>query len=366
MTGKAHRPDATDPRAMLDTAVTQSLVGMALFDTEIRYLRINEALCASMGIASESVGLGLRPTELFPRLGFAEFETCARQVILTGEPALWKATGQIPGRSREYAWLVAISPVKDAAEIVCGALAVAIDVTEHRMARRRLALVNDASNRIGSTLDVARTAEELVQVAVPDLADMVMIDIQDSVLRGDEPTSGPVPGTVPLRRMAHGSVLDSIPEAVVQPGEVASYPAGSPAADALASGRSVIQDPTPRDVARWALSDPVRADKAARYGFHSVVAVPLLARGATLGVASFVRHQRPERFEEDDLALAEEIVARAAICIDNARRYTHEHATALALQHSLLQGRQPAQAAVEVATRYLPGSVWGGGGWRLV
>ena len=82
--------------------------------------------------------------------------------------------------------------------------------------------------------------------------------------------------------------------------------------------------------------------------------VPLRARGATLGLAVFVRHQRPEPFEDDDLVLAEEIVARAAVCIDNARRYTREHATALTLQHSLLQRRLPGQAAVEVATRYLP------------
>ncbi len=63
--------------------------------------------------------------------------------------------------------------------------------------------------------------------------------------------------------------------------------------------------------------------------------------------------------------LAEEIVARAAVCIDNARRYTREHATALTLQHSLLQRRQPDQPAVEVATRYLPAhsGVAVGGDW---
>ena len=98
------------------------------------------------------------------------------------------------------------------------------------------------------------------------------------------------------------------------------------------------------------------------------MAVPLSARGAILGVAIFVRHQRPEPFDADDLALAGEIVGRAAVCIDNARRYTREHATALALQRSLLQQRPPAQAAVEVATRYLPGQpgLTVGGDWSDV
>jgi serine phosphatase RsbU (regulator of sigma subunit)/anti-sigma regulatory factor (Ser/Thr protein kinase) len=353
---------------MLDWALTQSSVNMGLYDTQVRLLRINAALCRSIGLKSEAAGLGMRLTELLPGLGFATFEASARQVMLTGEPAVWEGLGRHSSEARTQVWRVIISPVKDADGIVCGALAVGLDVTEHRAAKERLALVNDASNRIGSTLDVGRTAEELVEVAVPHLADLVMIDIQDSVLRGDEPPCGPVPGTVPLRRMAYGSVLDSAPEVVVRPGEVASYPACTPAAEALVSGRSVILGTTSRDVARWASFDPVRAEKAVRYRFHSTMVVPLRARGATLGVAIFVRHQRPERFEKDDLALAEEIVARAAVCIDNARRYTREHATALALQRSLLQQRQPEQAAVHVATRYLPGQsgVAVGGDWSDV
>lgn len=82
--------------------------------------------------------------------------------------------------------------------------------------------------------------------------------------------------------------------------------------------------------------------------------VPLLARGTTLGVALFLRHQRPFPFDDDDLLLAEEICARAAVCIDNARSYTRERATALALQRSLLPQNVPEQAGGEVASRYLP------------
>lgn len=352
-------------RAMLDWAFAQSSLNICLFDTQIRYLRINAALCNSIGLDSEAAGLGFRPTELFPEQDFAPFEASARQVILTGEPAAWKGFGRAPGQTTARAWRVYFSPVEDTDGEVCGVLAAGLDVTEHRLAKKRLALVNDASNRIGSTLDVTRTAEELVEVAVPPLADLVMIDIQDSVLRGDEPAAGAVSRTVPLRRMAHGSVADNSPEVVIRPGQVASYPAHSPAADALASGRSVIQGASEGDVARWAACDPVRTENFVRYGFHSVMVVPLRARGATLGVVTFVRHQRPEPFEKDDLALAEEIVARAAVCIDNARRYTREHATALALQHSLLQRRQPAQDAVQVASRYQPGEsgIAVGGDW---
>jgi serine phosphatase RsbU (regulator of sigma subunit)/anti-sigma regulatory factor (Ser/Thr protein kinase) len=91
-----------------------------------------------------------------------------------------------------------------------------------------------------------------------------------------------------------------------------------------------------------------------KYMIHSVMMVPLRARGVTLGMVHFLRHRTPESFGEDDLLLAEEIVARAAVSVDNARRYTHERRTALALQRSLLPERPPALTAVEVAYRYLP------------
>ncbi|MFF5185700.1 PP2C family protein-serine/threonine phosphatase [Streptomyces sp. NPDC000345] len=74
----------------------------------------------------------------------------------------------------------------------------------------------------------------------------------------------------------------------------------------------------------------------------------------TLGLAQFIRHRTAEPFNDDDLVLAEEIVARAAVSVDNARRYTRERRTALALQRSLLPERPPTLPAVEVAYRYLP------------
>jgi len=224
---------------------------------------------------------------------------------------------------------------------------------EHR-ATEGLALLNEASTRIGSTLDMTRTAEELVEVAVPELADFTTVDLLDSVYSGDEPTADPFEFTAQFRRMACGSVLEGCPEALVRPGQVSSIPWYSPTIGHLTSGLLVTGGELQRELDGWAEKDPVRAARTARYGFHSLMIVPLRARGAMLGMAAFIRHRRPEPFEEDDLVLAEEIGARAAVCIDNARRYTRERATALALQRSLLPQRLPAPAAVEVATRYLP------------
>jgi signal transduction histidine kinase len=81
----------------------------------------------------------------------------------------------------------------------------------------------------------------------------------------------------------------------------------------------------------WMAQDPERALKVCEHGIHSLVAVPMRANGITLGVVSFYRSKARNAFEGDDLALAEELVNRAAVCVDNARRYTHERTIAAEL-----------------------------------
>ncbi|WP_062206772.1 SpoIIE family protein phosphatase [Streptomyces sp. NBRC 109706] len=227
------------------------------------------------------------------------------------------------------------------------------------IARDRLTLLSVATTHIGNTLDVDTTARELAEAAVPRFADLATVDLADPVLRGKDPNTGWLDGDEPfaLRRVAQRSVLDGAPDAVLEAGDTTHSRPGSVPAQVLASGKSRCA-PTldgVDELAGWLGVSAERAEAAWReYGFHSGIAVPLRARGTTLGVAVFLRHRREESFDADDLLLAEEIVARAAVCVDNARRFTHEHRTSLALQRSLLPRRLPRLAAVDVASRYLP------------
>jgi PAS domain S-box-containing protein len=343
-----------DLREMLDWAISQATVNIALVDPQMRQLRLSRSMYQMLGLPDEAAGLGVPVTDLLSNPQTESVVAAARIVARTGKPTVWRGVNRMPGELRDHAVEVSLSPVKDPAGTVCGVLVVASDVTAQHRATEGLALLNEASTRIGSTLDMTRTAEELVEVAVPELADFATVDLLDSVFRGDEPTADPFEYTAQFHRMACGSVLEGCPEALVRPGEVSSIPWYSPTVGRLTSGLLVTGGELQRELDEWAEKDPVRAARTAGYGFHSLMIVPLRARGAMLGMAAFIRHRRPESFEDDDLALAEEIVARAAVCIDNARRYTRERATALALQRSLLPQRLPAPAAVEVATRYLP------------
>ncbi|WTF80377.1 SpoIIE family protein phosphatase [Streptomyces sp. NBC_01594] len=112
----------------------------------------------------------------------------------------------------------------------------------------------------------------------------------------------------------------------------------------------------------WVDHDPARAQKIRENGIHSLMIVPIRARHSVLGVALFARTEHPTPFQQDDLLLAEELVTRAALSLDNARQYTRERSTALALQRNLLPHRLRGGFAVEAAGRYLPADTDAGAG----
>ncbi|WP_030192407.1 SpoIIE family protein phosphatase [Streptomyces sp. NRRL S-87] len=223
-------------------------------------------------------------------------------------------------------------------------------------ARRRLELLAEASTRIGTTLDVDRTAWELAELAVPGLADYVTVDLPEAVLRGDEAGE---PGTGLHRTVVHG-IRDDCPFFPV--GEALDFHTGTVHMRALSSGRAVLE-PELAAAAGWFAQSPERSQQVLDHGVHSLIAVPLFARGVLLGVVSFYRSQDPAPYGEDDSRLAQELAARAALSIDNARCYTREHTLALALQRSLLPRGLPELGAVEVAHRYLPAESGVGGDW---
>ncbi|RAJ71318.1 GAF domain-containing protein [Streptomyces sp. Amel2xB2] len=238
------------------------------------------------------------------------------------------------------------------------------DATELRLlsgrveaARRRLRLLYDATGAIGTTLDVTRTAEELAQFAVPRLADYVTVDLAEPVLSGDEPR--PSFGSPRMRRTAFDGVRPDPP--LVPVGELITYVASSSQARSFA-GQAVLEERL-SDAPRWRSVDPARTARVIEFGIHSLIAAPLRARGVLLGVVSFWRSEKPGPFEEEDLSLADELAARAALSIDNARRYTREHSMAITLQRRLLPRALPEQSAVQVATRYLPATGGVSGDW---
>ncbi|WP_232247403.1 SpoIIE family protein phosphatase [Kitasatospora azatica] len=348
--GAASYEDERANDTLLRWAFDQSPFALAIYDTEGRFLRINEPMARQLA-APENEVRGLRITEHMPDPAFRLPERYVDRVAATGEPEHVENFVRVPGEPSPHAWIVHFAPLKDQAGTVHGVQLAALDFSEQAAARERLALLDRASRSIGSSLDVVRTAQELADVAVPVCGDFVSVDLLEPVLRGEEPAPILADAHLLLRRAA---VCATVPPAV-ELGRTASYPESSPVARCLATGQGAIHHITDPEIAHWLAEDPERAAWVREYRPHSMLAVPLRARGTNLGAILCVRlapHTAP--YGPEDLRIAEELATRAAVCIDNARRYTGERTTALALQHSLLPQELSEQVAVEVAGRYLP------------
>ncbi|MGA4544893.1 SpoIIE family protein phosphatase [Uniformispora flossi] len=219
--------------------------------------------------------------------------------------------------------------------------------------RERLRLLYEAGVRVGTTLDVERTTQELANLCVPRFADIITVDLLDAMLDVDEPRT---PATAPgrMRRVtSHWAGWGGGVPALYPIGEVIEFAPTTPMAEALRNGRGVLRADLGTDGA-WQAQAPDRTARLIEAGVHSLVTVPLRARGLVLGLATFWRGAGSPAFDADDVSFAEEVAARAAVAVDNARRYTREHTTAVTLQRSLLPQALPGQDAVDAAFRYLP------------
>ncbi|HEX4791858.1 MAG TPA: SpoIIE family protein phosphatase [Actinospica sp.] len=342
---------------------------IAVYDANLGYRLSNQAMAPVIGLP-EPVIRGLRIEDITTQPQTGALADGLRRALASGEPVHLESFQRTGGQRRVHAWSVDFTPLKSPDGEVHGVGLVAHDTTKQYWARKRLVLLNEAAGRVGSTLDIGQTARELLEVTVPELADFASIDLLTAVETDVELEDGVPRGMVRLRRIAHrfgpGGGATQLP--VVGIGAIDSYPEFTPPARALATGAGILSDAEDPGFVRWMATDALRAQRILEQGYHSMLAAPLRARGVTLGVALFYRRSRPERmerFDHDDLLLVEELAARAAIAIDNARRYTRERETALSLQRSLLPRRLPEQSAVEVATRYQPagGRSGIGGDW---
>ncbi|MFD9037539.1 SpoIIE family protein phosphatase [Streptomyces bottropensis] len=371
-----------------DRAFEQCPFALGVYDPELRFLWINASSGRVIAHSEEQV-LGRKYREvlpefdrsLFPERDDKPYTDKLAEVARTGEPARLITVFHPHGSDYANAWATSIWPVRDGEGRVRAVANWGFDMSAEYWARQRLLILNEAGGGIGRTLDVIGTAQELARAPVPGFVDLVSVDLFDEVLRGEEPpsVSAFVPGeTIRLSCAARHSAQENTDRA---PGPTApvTHTPGSAAARCLGTGTSTVElaaEPgqggewafgpgLAADPAHWPPGNPVIDESLGADGLTGRITVPLRARGALLGVVAFCRLDRPEAFTADDLILAEELTAKAAVAIDNARRYSRERTTALTLQRSLLPQGLPKQEALEVASRYLPGGTGAevGGDW---
>ena len=348
--------------AVWDGLFARSPVGIAVLDTQLRFLRVNPALERMNGL-SESAHIGRRLSQLLPEVNAEDMEAAMRQVLDSGEPVLdRRRIGRTPAEpDHDRVWSCSYVRVEDPAGQPIGVIASLLDITDQQRAhteaeagRRRLALLSEASIRIGSSLELERTAQELADLSVPRLADAVTVDVLDTLARGDEPGMG-LAGGVALRRLGKAPLTGSAIIDVLAPlGRTLDFPAAAPYTQALARRQPFLLASLDEKAIAPAARYTSRPAQLLRLGVHSFMMAPLFARDLVLGVATFYRTRPIGPFTSDDVTLAGELAARAALSIDNARLYHREHDTALTLQRSMLPQHITPPPGLEVAHRYLP------------
>ena len=219
-----------------------------------------------------------------------------------------------------------------------------VDVTA-----RALKLLSDAGEALAETLEVDATLDTVTSLAVPLLGDWCGIHLA--------PEAG------------GGSELELAGQAAADPelGEVLGHVAE---ASAGAGGLDVARVLKTRRAARRAeLPAPMLAAAQAALpgrdlGQGSCLVVPLAAHGRPIGTLTLVRVPGPP-YTDGEVDLARELARRAALAVDNARRYAAERDTAVLLQRSMLPDLKPRARGLQIAARYLPGAsgVHVGGDW---
>jgi serine phosphatase RsbU (regulator of sigma subunit) len=190
-----------------------------------------------------------------------------------------------------------------------------------------------ATHDLDASLDPTETAANIVANAVPDLAEVCIIDfIRDDGRIGDPVAASAIPGAAAkLERMRREAPLD--------PGS------NHPVAQVLRADKPMIFHDLrrPEMVKTFGLTTE-HEEFVDDTGYESAAVVGLIARGRQIGTLSFLHVQANIRYEPEDLEFLAELGDRAALALDNAQLYQQRDAIARNLQRGL---RPPRPARVE-------------------
>jgi PAS domain S-box-containing protein len=337
----------------LDALFDQSPIALVFTDCELRAKRTNPAFRRLSGLPDEAI-IGRRPTEIDHGMDAAWHERIlADEVINRGVPVVDVQLEQtLAGVRRVLSW--SAFPLTENGQAL-GALCCFIDITGQATSLQQAhALLERAGHQIGTTLDIHRTAGELADLAVSEFADRITVDLLDEVLHGEKvPRTSS--GTLQFRRVALRDTSQTRARVGYEVGDLIAAQRTSSPVMALSRGKLLLAR-NPGEIRQEVPYRPAHAEALLARGVRTFMAVPLVARGITLGVAMFWRAEKPEPFDEADVRLVSDLASRAAMYIDNARLYTREHNTAVTLQRSLLPRDIPPVAGLDIAYGYQPAS----------
>src|SRR4051794_19352916 len=347
--------------ALLDTLFGTAPVGLAFLDRDLRYVRVNAALAEINGLSvDEHLGRSLH--DVLPEADSSLVEQL-RSVIATGQPVtdpeVHIATPREPGRRRIFN--ASYYPVHSPDGEVIGVGAVVADITERQRAQielaqalererearaaaeaaeRRARFLAEASALLDVSLDRETTLQNVARLVISQMADWCGVDIV-------EPGGG-------FRTVAVAHVDPAKVEWARQISQryQPDLNATTGVPNVIRTGVSELYPDVPWEMLEQAAVDEEHLELLRQLQLKSVMIVPMVARGRTLGTISIVAAESGRSYDESDLALAEELARRAAMAVDNARLYTELSGIADTLQAELLPTEIPNIPGIDLAVRY--------------
>jgi PAS domain S-box-containing protein len=285
--------------ALLDTIIEKAPEGWALFDRDLRYLRVNEALAAINGIPAAE-HLGLRIAEVVPDIPDEGWLTPLRRVLETGETVELEVRGRTAADpDRDHVWRCSYYPVRGPDGAIEGVGALIDDITDRVRNEERAALLASLGPILEELVGVEQRLERLAQALIGPLADMA---------------------TVTLHR---GDARDRVASAHVDPDRERVLAELAPTDEAALGDAVVVIDDATDELMRAVTRDDAHLEDMRRVGYRSAVVVPMGVRDRRVGTLA-VGSLRTHAFGPEEVALLEEVAKRASLAVDNARLYESE------------------------------------------
>ncbi|WP_149180504.1 SpoIIE family protein phosphatase [Streptomyces sp. TRM49041] len=237
---------------------------------------------------------------------------------------------------------------------------------EYAAVRERLEFLNEVSGRIGSSLDLARTIQEVSAAVVPRFTDVAGTYLREQVVAGEGFPDGPPDATTLWHRVAVEHVdAPGRWDDVIPVGEAMPFPVHTPFFQCMTSGEPVLVPRISEQAGTAIAAQFEKRDIRPLINGRSMLVVPLKARNVVLGFMILLRHPARAPFDDMDRVTGAELAARAGLVLDNARMYTYQENVAETLQDSMLPQVPARLPGCDTATRYLPGTLLGrvGGDW---
>ena len=211
-------------------------------------------------------------------------------------------------------------PAYDGAGAIGGWIGTSTDIDEAKRAADRSRLVAAASERLDESLDPDGTVRAAGAIAVPDLADVCVIDL----LAEDGTTTR---AAIVVGDPRYQAIADALMDYPSIPGT------GGLMGSVFASGRSTLVEDVTDDTLLARTKDRRHADILRDLGIRSAIAVPLAARGQVLGAMALIHGWSGRRYRADDVPLVEELARRVGLALANARLYVAEQDARRAAEH---------------------------------